>query len=117
MSNHSFGSSGKASSVSSYPSPSSSGSVLLPIPSLSVSNHSVGSNGKASFQLRYPSPSISVSHRLPMLSASVSTWFGLYILGQLSDAFGIPSASISGSQASPIPVSYTHLTLPTICSV
>ena len=38
-----------------------------------------------------------------MLSASVSTWFGLYILGQLSDSFAIPSASISGSQASPIP--------------
>src|SRR5690606_5390301 len=52
---------GQLSSPSCTPSPSSSGSALLPIPSLSVSTHSAGSKGKASSVSAAPSSSASPS--------------------------------------------------------
>ena len=71
--------------VSFQPSPSSSSSALLPIPSSSVSIHSVGSTGKASMPSRYPSssqsgfkrqPAGSSTSGRPSLSSSGSTWSG-----------------------------------------
>ena len=68
VSTDSFGSSGKASTLSPTPSPSVSAdslasigkaSVLSPMPSASVSTDSFGSSGKASFSSAIPSPSVS----------------------------------------------------------
>ena len=56
-SDHSSGSSGKASSTSRVPSLSSSGSALSAIPSASASNQSLGSRGAASDASTIPSPS------------------------------------------------------------
>ena len=56
----------RTSVVSRYPSPSSSSSELLPIPSPSVSNHSEGSFGNTSNVSLTPSPSVSTIDPPPM---------------------------------------------------
>src|SRR5215213_5300615 len=54
-----------------------------------------GSSGHGSLTSSCPSPSLSESHTSPLPSPSRSFWSGLYCLGQLSEAFRMPSASRS----------------------
>ena len=131
------------SSWSRYWSLSSSVSALSPIPSRSLSAHSWLSKGKRSSVSRYPSlsssgsrqsgsPSLSLSMGLSPLSLGLVPQAISIVSDQLSLSssvsalFPIPSPSESAfseaslgksSQTSPYPVSYTHLTLPTIVSV
>ena len=76
------------------PSPSSSVSALLPVPSPSVSIVSVESNEKASSVSITPSPSSSVSVLLPVPSPSVSV-VSLASLGNASLLSPVPSPSVS----------------------
>ena len=76
------------STISSVPSPSSSGSTLLPTPSPSVSVISLGSNGKASLSSLTPSPSVSAFRGLVPFA--------------ISTTLDMPSPSISGSTLSKI---------------
>ena len=80
-------------------SPSSSSSVLLPWPSLSVSRLSVASRGKASLTSSAPSPSSSVSVLSPVPSPSVSI-VSVEFRGNASVASGTPSPSSSSSTRS-----------------
>ena len=96
------GSRGNASEPSATPSPSSSVSALLPIPSLSVSNISEGSSGNASEPSATPSPSSSVSALLPIPSLSVSN-ISEGSSGNASEPSATPSPSSSVSALLPIP--------------
>ena len=95
------------STASSYESPSSSLSALLPIPSSSVSVFSLGSNGNASFASRMPSLSSSSSITSQIESLSVSN--GIFCESKeslphsFSNVSSYESPSSSKSVLSPVP--------------
>ena len=84
------------STVSSYPSLSSSKSALSPIPSLSLSDDSFGLYGKRSLESFTPSPSKSGSELSPIPSPSKSL-LSEGSKGKRSLLSGTPSLSSSGS--------------------
>ncbi len=85
---------GSISSVSLYPSLSSSVSSLSPIPSKSWSACSFEFSGKWSSVSLYPSLSSSISPLSPIPSLSLS-FHSFILLGNSSTSFGTPSKSLS----------------------